>query len=65
MASALRARGGLAELPLRLLSAPPPTSETKAVRLFHFALYIWNLDSLKAAFLGPSQNVQMNALSQG
>lgn len=28
-------------------------------------IYIWNLDSSKAAFLCPSQNVQINALCQG
>lgn len=44
---------------------PPLTSGTKVMRMFHFALYIWNLDSLKAGFLCPSQNVQIIALCQG
>lgn len=49
---------------LRFLSLPP-TSETTVVRMPHLALYIWNLDALKATFLCPSQNVQMNALRWG
>lgn len=63
MASACQRRPGWA----RPETAPalPRTSETKVGRPFHFAIYIWNLDSSKAAFLCPSQNVQINALCQG
>lgn len=53
---------GLRTAACSLISSPPPSLETEVMRMLHFAFYIWNLDALKATFLCPSQNVQMNAL---